>query len=600
MTDENHEINFISRLEDEHENEHGNNDVHYIDTEPSFMTTPNTKNPGTSTNKKQKNTVEKKEDYNSPGMDNNGVVGGESERNRKRKETSPSKNRQRFKKIKTRKIESSKPGKNNHYDNYLKDHLDIEEITNIKIKEVLNEELYFNETNNNLNLNGKQLREYANFYRRQKEQLLHFKYDLNSQIQALCAFLSIFTSITVYETSRKDVTCREALISSWFCFLISIILWFSIFYDYYIYTEIEGLNRNIRGNLIRTSWDSLIVLIIEFCIFFIHPNPVFHGMIFNEKVIRYQEDVTQNLNSIFTFVCFLRFFYLVKMYLIQSEFFCMRTARIGRLWGLNLQTFYSLKANLQTKPYTTLVLIFVSVLFVGTYCTRIFEVALDEISGQNYDNIWNAIWYMFITMTTVGYGDYYPSTVGGRVFGIINCLFGAFLIPFTVSTFTNLLSFENNEEDICLLIDRIALYEDKTQKCKNLVSSYIKIMNELKKDMKKDESQRMSKEEVNKKKVKLLDYFLSFKENTESIGATFKPISQAGIFLSSISEIEKTLDYFAEKLDELNYKVDVYADKYEELLGIEQEALGTKSHGTKSMMTKREKVETAKKKPIKY
>ena len=36
----------------------------------------------------------------------------------------------------------------------------------------------------------------------------------------------------------------------------------------------------------------------------------------------------------------------------------------------------------------------------------------------------NALWYSFVTITTVGYGDFSPTTAGGRVVGIIIMIFG--------------------------------------------------------------------------------------------------------------------------------------------------------------------------------
>lgn len=59
---------------------------------------------------------------------------------------------------------------------------------------------------------------------------------------------------------------------------------------------------------------------------------------------------------------------------------------------------------------------------------QIFEREVDE----NLNHFTKAMWWVLVTMTTVGYGDVFPITNGGRLIGI----FGALWAVFYVSLFT--------------------------------------------------------------------------------------------------------------------------------------------------------------------
>lgn len=57
------------------------------------------------------------------------------------------------------------------------------------------------------------------------------------------------------------------------------------------------------------------------------------------------------------------------------------------------------------------------VIAVGTY---IFEIGVNE----KIRSLWDTMWWTIVTLTTVGYGDKYPVTVGGKVLGIFMMLLG--------------------------------------------------------------------------------------------------------------------------------------------------------------------------------
>ena len=59
-------------------------------------------------------------------------------------------------------------------------------------------------------------------------------------------------------------------------------------------------------------------------------------------------------------------------------------------------------------------------------------------------NGWDAFWYSIVTITTVGYGDYYPVTVGGRITGILIMLTGVGIIGALASLMASLLIGESH------------------------------------------------------------------------------------------------------------------------------------------------------------
>lgn len=52
----------------------------------------------------------------------------------------------------------------------------------------------------------------------------------------------------------------------------------------------------------------------------------------------------------------------------------------------------------------------------------------DTSNSSNIRNMWDAVWWAFVTSTTVGYGDYYPKSVAGRFTGILLMFFGVSLV----------------------------------------------------------------------------------------------------------------------------------------------------------------------------
>jgi voltage-gated potassium channel len=90
--------------------------------------------------------------------------------------------------------------------------------------------------------------------------------------------------------------------------------------------------------------------------------------------------------------------------------------------------------------FVTLILIYFSA--VGIYY---FESAAQP---EHFSSIFDSLWWAIITLTTVGYGDVYPITVGGRVFTFFILMIGLGIVAIPTGIISSALtkSVDNKEE----------------------------------------------------------------------------------------------------------------------------------------------------------
>lgn len=95
-------------------------------------------------------------------------------------------------------------------------------------------------------------------------------------------------------------------------------------------------------------------------------------------------------------------------------------------------------------------LVSISVLLIVLYLSA-FGIYHFEHSAQpeKFQSIFDALWWSVATITTVGYGDIYPITIGGRMFTFFVMLASLGLVAVPTGIFaTALLSVKNQRNDI--------------------------------------------------------------------------------------------------------------------------------------------------------
>lgn len=99
--------------------------------------------------------------------------------------------------------------------------------------------------------------------------------------------------------------------------------------------------------------------------------------------------------------------------------------------------------------------------------TSLVLLFLASISYSLFEkkNLLDSLWWALITSTTVGYGDFYPASLGGRVTAIVLLLIMIlFLIPMITASFASK-----------LIVNRDAFTHEEQEDMKNLLRKIVEI-----------------------------------------------------------------------------------------------------------------------------
>lgn len=98
----------------------------------------------------------------------------------------------------------------------------------------------------------------------------------------------------------------------------------------------------------------------------------------------------------------------------------LRVLRILRL-AVRLKRISEISDRLSKHHYAIQILVvFLSITFIASMIFDTFERGFN----QNVHNTWDSFWWAMVTATTIGYGDIYPVTNGGRIVAIFLMIFG--------------------------------------------------------------------------------------------------------------------------------------------------------------------------------
>ncbi|MDQ6990487.1 MAG: potassium channel family protein, partial [Mariprofundaceae bacterium] len=105
--------------------------------------------------------------------------------------------------------------------------------------------------------------------------------------------------------------------------------------------------------------------------------------------------------------------------------------RVGVLIRANRKRLLNLLVLSQANFPAAMTLVFG---FVFVFGTSVYF--LEHNVNDQFGTISDGLWWAFVTLTTVGYGDIYPMTMSGRLVAVVTMIFGIALYSLLVANLT--------------------------------------------------------------------------------------------------------------------------------------------------------------------
>lgn len=199
----------------------------------------------------------------------------------------------------------------------------------------------------------------------------------------------------------------------------------------------------------------------------IGPNYGFYKVTFTTGTEWNMLNVEYDLNDLMLAFSFPRLYTLIRFFLICTPYFNDRAHRVTKAMGTKLSMLFAVKCIFYSHPVKMLLILMAIVVLSLSYMLKILEGPVWYVSSSAQDNLINynyyenCIWNVLVTMTTVGYGDFYPFTNLGRLVIILTAFCGSALISLMTLITGNKLSLSGTEKKVYDFGNRIDARKEK-------------------------------------------------------------------------------------------------------------------------------------------
>ncbi len=158
--------------------------------------------------------------------------------------------------------------------------------------------------------------------------------------------------------------------------------------------------------------------------------------------------MTYSFNDLLSVLMIIKIYIIIRSIVSLSMFATPRAIRMCLYNNIDHNFFFVFKCLQQEYPLRCTTVIFGFSLLIFGYGLRVTEGQLsrfNQIDKNGFENFSNCYWCAFITMATIGYGDYIPTTSLAQFQAITLAIIGVVLNSQLIMALTNYLKMKISE-----------------------------------------------------------------------------------------------------------------------------------------------------------
>lgn len=176
----------------------------------------------------------------------------------------------------------------------------------------------------------------------------------------------------------------------------------------------------------QAKFPALTRCVFECVLLCLFPYPHFEGKVYIDERHRRpfggtfkRRDVCYTGSEVLYALMFLRFFFVLRAVGNMSPFMDGHAKRVGWMYGVKANLRFTLRSLASSRPLLLLVILMLPPAFLAAQLIRLFERPYVTYCDKDFSAYTNSVYFTFVAMTTIAYGDFYPCTELGRFCSVL-------------------------------------------------------------------------------------------------------------------------------------------------------------------------------------